>query len=174
MWPALRTHASHARRHGGAVGGGRRGRAAACSRCNGPAGHRSGYLGSARRRPRGGLAAAWSPAGAASELARVRRGIGARLVQGTAGRGRVSEGWYVVICMHMHGACGMCVPERTSLGRPQRAVERLVTAAAGAAAHPSSPVVEPLRLATMAASVGPPGRVRVGRWVCTAAYLQRS
>ena len=76
--------------------------------------------------------------------------------------------------MHMHGTHGMRMPERTSLGRPQRAVERFGTAAPGVSARPSSPEVEPLRLATMAASVGPPGRVRVGRWVCTAAYLQPS
>ena len=68
----------------------------------------------------------------------------------------------MVICMHVHGIHGMRMLERTSLGRPQWAVERLATAAAGAAVRPSSPDVEPLRLTLMAASVGPPARVGVG------------
>ena len=92
-WPALRTHATRAQRHGGAVGGGRRSRAAACSRRNGPTGHRGSRLGSTRRRPRG--VASWRPdrlRGAASELACVKQGIGARLAQHAAGHGRVSEG----------------------------------------------------------------------------------
>ena len=64
--------------------------------------------------------------------------------------------------MHMHDKRDMRMLERTSLGRPQWAVERLATAAAGAAVRPSSPDVEPLRLMLMAASVGPPARVGVG------------
>jgi hypothetical protein len=47
--------------------------------------------------------------------------------------------------MHMHGTHGMRMPERTSLGRPQRAVERFGTAAPGVAARPSSPGVERCR-----------------------------
>ena len=64
--------------------------------------------------------------------------------------------------MHMHGTHGIRMPERTSLGRPQRAVERFGMAAPGVAARPSSPGIEPLRLASTAASIGPPVRVGVG------------
>ena len=64
--------------------------------------------------------------------------------------------------MHLHCTHGMRMLERTSLGRLQRAVERFGTAEPGVAARPSSPGVEPLRLATMAASVGPPGEGKSG------------
>ena len=64
--------------------------------------------------------------------------------------------------MYMHGIRGMRMLERTSLGRPQWAVERLGMAAAGAAARPSSPGVELLPLVSMAASAGPPVRLGVG------------
>ena len=64
--------------------------------------------------------------------------------------------------MHVHGIRGTRMLKRTSPGRPQWAVERLATVAAGAAVRPSSPDVEPLRLMLMAASVGPPARVGVG------------
>ena len=68
----------------------------------------------------------------------------------------------MVICMHMHGICGMRMLKRTSLGRPEWAVERLGTAAADAAARPRSAGVGPLPLASMAASAGPTVRVGVG------------
>ena len=68
----------------------------------------------------------------------------------------------MVICMHVHCIRGMRMLKRTSLGRPQWAVERLATAAAGAVVRLSSPDVKPLRLTLMAASVGPPARVGVG------------
>jgi hypothetical protein len=58
----------------------------------------------------------------------------------------------------MHGTCGMCMQIRTSIGLPQRAVERPATAATDAATHPSSPVVELLPLAATEASAGPPAR----------------
>ena len=70
----------------------------------------------------------------------------------------------MVIYMHMHGKRSMRMLKRTSLGRPQRAVERFATATTAAAARPSSPGVEPLWLASTAASVGPPVRVGVGGW----------
>ena len=47
----------------------------------------------------------------------------------------------------------MRMHKRTSLGKPQRAVERLATASAGAPAHPTTPAVEPHPLAAMATSL---------------------
>ena len=88
--PTLCAHTAHAGRRGRAVCSGRRGRAAACSRRNGPTGHCAAAASAALG---GGLAAASRRPGrlrgAASELARVRRGIGVRLVQRTAGHGKV-------------------------------------------------------------------------------------
>ena len=97
-----------------------------------------------------------------SGVERVRRGDAARSVQRSGGLGYVSEGSWVVRRMHVHGIWGMHTPERTLLGRPQRAVERLTTAAAGALARLIIPAVHPLRLVAMGASVGPPVRLGVG------------
>ena len=74
----------------------------------------------------------------------------------------LSEGWEVVICMHVHGTRGMCMPEHTSLGRPPRAWERPATAAAAAPPRPTTSDVQPQPLVATAASVGPPVRVGVG------------
>ena len=64
--------------------------------------------------------------------------------------------------MHVHGIWGMHTPERTLIGRPQRAVERLATVVAGALARPTTPAIHPLRLVATGASVGPPVRLGVG------------
>ena len=83
--PALRAHATQARRRGGVVGVGQRGRAAAYSRRNGPTGHRSGRIGSARRRPCGGLARRPDRLrGAASELTSHMRQVRYRCEAGVA------------------------------------------------------------------------------------------
>ena len=70
--------------------------------------------------------------------------------------------------MHMRGICTTWAKMRTSLGRPQRAYERLATGSAGAAAHPASPAVEVLPLAAAVASLGSPVGVGVrGEGLCS-------
>jgi hypothetical protein len=68
----------------------------------------------------------------------------------------------VVIGMHMHGMNCICTPVRTSIGRPQRAAERMATVAASAAAATHTTTVKPLRLMAVAARIEPPARVGVG------------
>ena len=68
----------------------------------------------------------------------------------------------MVIGMHMHGINGICIPVRTSIGRPQRAAERMETVAASAAAASLTAAVKPLRLTAVAARIEPPARVGVG------------
>ena len=63
---------------------------------------------------------------------------------------------------------------RTSLGRPQRAWERLGTGSAGAAARPASPAVEALPLAAAVASLGSPVGVGVSGEGTRNCWLQRS
>lgn len=70
--------------------------------------------------------------------------------------------------MHMRGIGFLCTTRakmRASLGRPQRAWERLATGSAGAAARPASPAVEALPLAAAVASLGSPVGVR-GEGLC--------
>ena len=64
--------------------------------------------------------------------------------------------------MHMHGTCGMRMPERTSLGRTQQPTDESVTAAAAVGARLVTLAVERQPLVAMAASVGPPVRVGEG------------
>ena len=67
--------------------------------------------------------------------------------------------------MHAHAACACISAPRSGTlteGRPQRAVERLATASAGAPACSTTPAVEPHPLAAMATSLGSPAWVGVG------------
>ena len=64
--------------------------------------------------------------------------------------------------MHIHGMNGICMPVRTSIGRPQRTTERMETVAASAIAASRTIAVEPLPLAAVAAHIEPPARVGVG------------
>ena len=66
------------------------------------------------------------------------------------------------MCMHVHGTHGMCMPERTSLGRPPRAMEKSDAAAAAAPPRPTTSDVDLRPLVATAASVVPPVRVGVG------------
>ena len=75
-WP---THRGHPQR--------RRSCATACRSRDGPIGHRSSRLGSTWRRPRGSLAAAWSPAGC-DKRARMRQQRYGRLAGAACGRSR--------------------------------------------------------------------------------------
>ena len=76
--------------------------------------------------------------------------------------GRVHEGEWAVTCMHMHGMCGICMPMRTLIGRPQRSAERMETIAASAVVAPLTRAVEPLPSAAAAARRESPVGVGVG------------
>ena len=67
-----------------------------------------------------------------------------------------------MICMHVHGIIVMCMLASTSIGWPQRAAERMVTAAASAAAAPCTPALDPLPFASEVARTESPAKIGVG------------
>ena len=67
-----------------------------------------------------------------------------------------------MICMHMRGTHGMCMPERTSLSRPWQPVEVSVTLATAPIARLRTRAIELLPLAAVPATLGSPVWVGVG------------
>ena len=127
----------------------------------------------ASRRPCGGLTTCETRQARSHMSGEVKR-------QGWGSAGPVTftspEGLWAIICMHMHGMNSICMPERTSIGRPPRTAERMETVAASAAAASRTTAVEPLRLATVAAHTEPPARTG-WEWAvraCMGAPWQRS
>ena len=127
-----------------------------------PTGRNCGRPGSARWQHRGYLAAAAHLRERGKRAQMCQYGLGRKDSAACDRHGRVSRDWYVVRCMHVHRMCGMCIPKRTSLGPPPRAMERPAKAAAATPARPLTPDAEPWTLAATAASEWPPVRVGVG------------